>query len=88
MLITPNPAKSSERIPKSLDNALDKEMPTNGQVQSGISVRNGPVDDRMDVDEPRTNGVANGKRRSRTSLTNTKSYRELSGSDGEDIPLV
>jgi DNA topoisomerase-1 len=67
---------------------MDKQLPINGRIKGGISVRNGPVDDKMDVDEPHTNGVTNGKRKSRTSLTMAKSYKESSDSDAEDIPLV
>jgi hypothetical protein len=41
----------------------------------------------MDVDEPVTNGKLNGKRKSRGSLNNNKTYKEASGSE-EEQPLV
>lgn len=67
---------------------MDKQIPSNGQLEPGISLRNGPVDE-MDVDAPATNGAANGKRKSRPSLSNGKSYKEASSSDEEDSkPLV
>ncbi|KAK7725962.1 DNA topoisomerase 1 [Botryosphaeria dothidea] len=83
-----NGAVSSATIPKSVDNAMDKQVPaTNGRngVEPGLSIRMGPVTE-MDVDEPATNGVANGKRKSRASI-NGKSYREASSSDDDDKPL-
>lgn len=78
-------AKSDDRIPKDLDRKLDKELPSNGHVEPGVSIRMGPVED-MDVDSPATNANLNGKRKARTSLTNGKSYKEESSDD--DKPLV
>ena len=80
-------AKSDDRVPKELDRKLDKELPANGHVEPGISIRMGPVDD-MDVDAPATNGAANGKRKARNSITNGKSYKDASSSDEDDKPLV
>ncbi|KAF1360465.1 hypothetical protein EJ07DRAFT_154914 [Lizonia empirigonia] len=77
-------ALSSDRIPKDVDEAMDKQVPSNGHVEPGISIRMGPVDD-MDMDAP--NGNANGKRKSRGSIP-TASYKERSGSeDDDDKPL-
>ncbi|KAH6637951.1 DNA topoisomerase 1 [Boeremia exigua] len=77
-------AVSSETIPKSVDKAMDKQLPANGHVEPGISIRMGPVD-AMDVDAP--NGTANGKRKSRGSIP-TASYKDRSGSeDDDDKPL-
>ncbi|KAF2874964.1 DNA topoisomerase 1 [Massariosphaeria phaeospora] len=81
-----NGAKSEDRIPKNVDRALDKQLPSNGHVEPGVSIRMGPVED-MDVDTPQTNGNANGKRKARTSLTNGKSYKEASSSEDDDKPL-
>jgi hypothetical protein len=83
----PVPAKSAATIPKSLDKAMDKQQPSNGSLNPGISIRMGPVEE-MEVDEvaPATNGV-NGKRKSRGSVG--KIYREATSSDDEeDKPLV
>ncbi|KAF1989666.1 DNA topoisomerase 1 [Aulographum hederae CBS 113979] len=85
-------AKSDERIPTSVDQAMDKETPSNGRLHPGISVRMGPVDDdKMDVDGPvkdtEANGTTNGKRKARNSVTNGKSYKEASSSEDDDIPL-
>jgi DNA topoisomerase-1 len=78
--------KSSNRIPKSLDVAMNKAVPSNGTTKGGISIRHGAMEE-MDIDKPHTNGVTNGKRKSRTSLVPAKSYRE-SSSDDENSPLV
>jgi DNA topoisomerase I len=79
--------KSSATISKSVDKAMDKEIPSNGHLGPGISIRNGPVGE-MDVDarEPATNGVSNGKRKSRGSIR--KAYKEATSSDEDDVPLV
>jgi DNA topoisomerase-1 len=76
--------KSDDRVSKQIDRAMDKQTPSNGHVEPGLSIRMGPVDD-MDVDAPATNGNANGKRKARASLTNT--YKEASSED-DDKPLV
>ena len=86
-------AKSSDTILKSVDRAMDRANPTNGHVKGGISIRHGPVD-KMDIDRnakdaPQTNGVANGKRKARSSMTNGKSYKDASSSEeDDDKPLV
>jgi DNA topoisomerase-1 len=81
------PVKSKERISKNEDRAMDKEVPSNGHIEPGISIRMGPVDD-MDVDAPATNGNANGKRKARTSTTKEKTYKDASSSEDDDKPLV
>jgi DNA topoisomerase-1 len=66
---------------------MDKQQPSNGSLNHGISIRMGPVEE-MEVDEdaPATNG-ANGKRKSRGSIG--KTYKEATSSDDEeDEPLV
>ncbi|KAF9735933.1 hypothetical protein PMIN06_006842 [Paraphaeosphaeria minitans] len=78
-------AKSEDRIPKDVDRKLDKEFPSNGHVEPGVSVRMGPIEP-MDVDPAATNGTVNGKRKARNSITNGKSYKEAS-SDEDDKPL-
>ncbi|KAK7191677.1 hypothetical protein DPSP01_008096 [Paraphaeosphaeria sporulosa] len=78
-------AKSEARIPLEVDQKLDKEFPSNGHVEPGVSVRMGPIEP-MDVDLPATNGTVNGKRKARNSITNGKSYKEAS-SDEDDKPL-
>lgn len=79
-------AISNDRISKAEDKAMDKQVPSNGHVEPGISIRMGPVDD-MDVDAPATNG-ANGKRKARGSLSNGKTYKDASSSEEDDKPLV
>jgi DNA topoisomerase-1 len=81
-------ALSNDRISKDEDKAMDKQVPSNGHVEPGISIRMGPVDDKMDVDEPATNGNANAKRKARSSITNGKSYKDASSSEDDDKPLV
>jgi DNA topoisomerase-1 len=66
---------------------MDKANPTADDVQPGISMAFGPVDDNMDVDQPATNGAsANGKRKA--SMTNGKTYKDASDSESDDVPLV
>lgn len=63
-----------------MDESASKPQPS----ATGISIRNGPIDDdSMDIDQP--NGTA--KRKSRSSISNTVSYKDQSDSDDE-IPLV
>ena len=67
---------------------MDKAMPSNGDVQPGISIRNGPVEQvdtiMTDVNDVQTNGYT--KRKVRESL-NKPSYAENESSD-DDEPLV
>ena len=85
--------KSSDRIPKSLDNAMDKANPAKNVEQMGISLRNGPVEE-MEIDEPnggssKTNVAVSAKRKQRQSMTNGKSCKEASSNNEEDDePLV
>lgn len=64
---------------------MDDSIPaSNGQPSApGISIRNGPVGEPMDVDH--SNGIA--KRKSRGSIGNQKSYKDESDSD-DAAPLV
>ncbi|KAF2118394.1 hypothetical protein BDV96DRAFT_643641 [Lophiotrema nucula] len=79
--------KSQDRIPKAVDRAMDKQLPSNGHIEPGISVRMGPVE-KLDGDAPLTNGNNNGKRKSRGSFPNGKTYKDNSTSGEEDdIPL-
>ena len=70
-------------MPTSLDKAMSQK---NGRsAPSGVSIRNGPVTDVMDVDEP----VSNGKRKSRGSIAKAINYNEvLSASEDDEKPLV
>lgn len=63
---------------------MDQQLPSNGHVEPGVSIRMGPVEE-MDVDPP-ANANATGKRKSRSSLTNGRTYKEESSS--EDKPIV
>ncbi len=63
---------------------MDRSIHSNGHIDPGVSLRMGPVEE-MELDEGhRTNG-ANGKRKART---NGAIYKEASGSEDEDLPLV
>ncbi|CAI6281410.1 unnamed protein product [Periconia digitata] len=81
---TENGVKSQDRIPQAVDQAMDKQLPSNGHVEPGVSIRMGPVED-MDVDPPAA-ANANGKRKSRGSLTNGRTYKEES-SEEDDKPI-
>lgn len=77
-------------IPQSLDRDMDKAIGKADRAMApGVSIRYGPVDE-MDVDEApaETNGHVTGKRKSRPSVTNGKSYKEQSSEDEDDKPLV
>jgi hypothetical protein len=86
----PPTAKSNERISPEDVKKMDAEVPHTDHVEPGISIRMGPVDaeDKMDVDAPETNGNTNGKRKARSSITNGKSYKDVSSSEEDDKPLV
>ena len=62
---------------------MDRELPSNGHVEPGISIAMGPVDP-MDIDKPTTNGTT-GKRKA--SMGNGKSYKDASDSEDDDVPL-
>jgi DNA topoisomerase-1 len=54
---------------------MDKASAKAHNAPAGISIRNGPVlDDKMDVDEPATNGTA--KRKARTSTSKPVNYHD------------
>ena len=82
-----------DKIPKTLDKAMDKSVASSNHVGSGISIRNGPVE-MMDIDgceggDAKTNGVVSSKRKARHSVTNGKSYKDASSdNDEDDEPLV
>lgn len=63
---------------------------TNGNLDPGVSIRNGPVGDgdvEMEDAADGANGRGAGKRKSRAS-TERKSYAEPESSEEEDKPLV
>lgn len=73
-----NGSLSKPTIPKSTDNAMDKQ---NGKpLPAGVSIRNGPVTDAMDIDTQ-----MNGKRKSRSS-GKAVNYSEVPSDD--DKPLI
>lgn len=80
-------AVSQARISKDVDRAMDKADAKYDHVPSGIAVRNGVVeDDKMDIDEPATNGHT--KRKARNSTSKPVNYMADSESDEDDAPLV
>lgn len=59
----------------------------NGDVDPGVSIRFGPVQDKdVDMKDADARGVS--KRKSRTSIDHKKSYAEPKSSDDDDQPLV
>ena len=67
---------------------MEDATETNGHVDPGVSVRFGPVKNE-DVDmQDAGNARGTGKRRSRTSVDQNKSYAEPDSSGEEDQPLV
>lgn len=85
--------KSTDKIPKSLDNAMDKANPSKNVEQMGISIRNGPMEE-MEIEEPngkslKKNGSIPAKRKGRGSMPSGKTYKEASSENEEDDkPLV
>ena len=83
-------AQSAEKIPKSLDRALDREVPSGHGVAPAVSLRNGPAD-AMDIDEPHvheamTNGTSSGKRKAASKPKVSKATE--SSDEPDEIPLV
>ncbi|TWU76841.1 DNA topoisomerase 1 [Metarhizium rileyi] len=79
-LARPNGHLSSAKVSRADDKALDRSQPRKSSGMAGIAVRNGPVDNAMDLDAP---NVVN-KRKSRSSISKV-SYRDASDSDGEPL---
>jgi DNA topoisomerase-1 len=68
---------------------MDKAAAKSKPAPAGVSVRNGPVlDNKMDVDEPFTNGGA--KRKARVSLGKAVNYNDNASDDSDEdaVPLV
>lgn len=77
---------SEARISKDVDSAMDKAASKTSYAPPGVSIRNGPVlDDKMDVDEPTTNG--NTKRKARNSTGRPVNYNDDS-EESDAVPLV
>jgi hypothetical protein len=85
-----NHSLSKDIISQTVDNAMDRAVPSNGDVLPGVSIRNGPVQE-FDTPMPDANGVEmNGgpvKRKVRESLTRP-SYADSESSEEDNKPLV
>jgi len=76
---------SEAHISKAVDSAMDKATAKSAIAPAGVSVRNGPVvEDKMDMDEPATNGAT--KRKARASTGKPVKYDD--NSSESDVPLV
>ncbi|KAF4994166.1 hypothetical protein FGRMN_5940 [Fusarium graminum] len=75
---------SKAMISRAEDAAVDEPIPEEAAKMAGLSVRNGPMVDTMDVDEPATNGMS--KRKSRNSITKVN-YKDNESSD-DGAPLA
>ncbi|KAF4501680.1 DNA topoisomerase I [Fusarium agapanthi] len=75
---------SSSKISRAEDDALDQPVSKQAAKMAGLSVRNGPLEDAMDIDEPATNGAS--KRKSRTSISKVN-YKDDESSD-DAAPLA
>ncbi|KAF5572133.1 DNA topoisomerase I [Fusarium pseudoanthophilum] len=75
---------SSSKISRAEDEALDQPVSKQAAKMAGLSVRNGPLEDAMDIDEPATNGAS--KRKSRTSISKVN-YKDDESSD-DAAPLA
>ncbi|KAH6650847.1 hypothetical protein F5144DRAFT_503104 [Chaetomium tenue] len=75
---------SAASISRSTDRAMDKSASKTRPAPPGLSIRHGPVDDRMDIDST-PNGTV--KRKSRSSIGQAVKYKD--DSDSEDaVPLA
>ncbi|KAK4451618.1 DNA topoisomerase 1 [Podospora aff. communis PSN243] len=74
---------SAAKISKEEDRAMDKSASKARPGPTGISIRNGPVVDAMDIDSP--NGAP--KRKSRSSIGQAVNYKDESDSD-DGAPLA
>ncbi|PHH86653.1 hypothetical protein CDD83_9925 [Cordyceps sp. RAO-2017] len=81
-LARPSGRLSSSKISRTEDQALDRSVPKTSNGMAGLSVRNGPVRDSLDADQPATNGT--NKRKSRSSIPKVD-YKDGSDSDGEPL---
>ena len=77
-------SKSKDIIPKSVDKAMDKSNPACKNAAPGISIRNGPVEERDGVEAPHISS----KRKARETMNNGTSYKEARESEEDDKPLV
>jgi DNA topoisomerase-1 len=78
---------SKPTIPKSVDKAMEKASSKTKFAPAGVSIRNGPVIDEMDVDTHSSS--ANGKRKARTSIGVAKpTYKDDSEEESDVKPLV
>jgi hypothetical protein len=75
---------SAPTISPSTDRKMDKSASKAGAAPPGLSIRHGPVGDRMDVDST-PNGTV--KRKSRSSVGQAVQYKEESDSE-DGAPLV
>ncbi|KAF5527977.1 DNA topoisomerase 1 [Colletotrichum aenigma] len=75
---------SSAKISKAVDRDMDRTASKARAAPPGLSIRNGPVDDEMDVDGPSTNGS---KRKSRSSLPKIN-YKDESEESDDDVPMA
>lgn len=67
--------------------AKPSPIETNGNVDPGVSIRFGPVQDKdVDMEDADARGVS--KRKSRASIDKKKTYAEPESSDDDDQPLV
>ncbi|KAH6634317.1 hypothetical protein B0J18DRAFT_461503 [Chaetomium sp. MPI-SDFR-AT-0129] len=75
---------SAATVTASADRKMDKSISKARPAPPGLSIRNGPIDDRMDIDSG-PNGTI--KRKSRNSTGQTVKYKEESDSD-DAAPLA
>ena len=85
-ILGPTPSGDADKGPK--DVKMEDTTETNGHVDPGISIRFGPVkSEDIEMEDAGSDALA-GKRKSRTSVDQKKSYAEPESSEEEDQPLV
>ncbi|KAI9166936.1 DNA topoisomerase 1 [Paramyrothecium foliicola] len=74
---------SNAKISSAVDKALDRSAPSHNTALAGLSVRNGPVLDEMDIDAHGTNGTS--KRKSRSSISKVDYKDQSDSEDGRPL---
>ena len=88
LALVPSPTLSKDIVAKKVDQAMDKTLPPSSDIQPGISIRNGPIQEieMADANGVETNGDTT-KRKSRGTM-HRPSYAEAESSEEDDKPLV
>lgn len=85
-ILGPIPSRDADKGPN--DVKMEDATETNGHVDPGVSIRFGPVKSEDSEMKDAESEAQAGKRKTRTSVDQKKSYAEPESSEEEDQPLV